>query len=135
MGAAWLERTDAVQSKDIFEDVKPHPRNALEATAARSYSHRGSVAVRLTLENPGLGAWTATGAELTDAMGAEVALSVWQESAIAPDAPVIVVVGAEKPAAQFGCPCILKLWEAQGPRIVTMGNITFPAAKQAPAPE
>ena len=33
--------------------------------------------------------------------------------------------------AQFGCPCTLKLWEAQGPRTVTLGNVTFPVSQQA----
>jgi len=40
-----------------------------------------------------------------------------------------VVVGIEGERAQLGCPCTLKLWEAQGPRIVTLGNVTFPEGK------
>ncbi|MCY1078816.1 hypothetical protein [Archangium lansingense] len=31
----------------------------------------------------------------------------------------------------LGCPCTLKLWEAQGPRTVTLGNVTFPGSQQA----
>jgi hypothetical protein len=27
--------------------------------------------------------------------------------------------------------CTLKLWEAQGPRTITLGNVTFPAGEQA----
>ena len=40
-----------------------------------------------------------------------------------------VVVGIEGECAQLGCPCTLKLWEATGPRTVTLGNVTFPEGK------
>jgi hypothetical protein len=40
-----------------------------------------------------------------------------------------VVVGIEGERAQLGCPCTLKLWEATGPRTVTLGNVTFPEGK------
>ena len=135
MGAAWMERTDAVQSQDIFNHVKPHPGNALEATAARSYSHPGSVAVRLRLLNPGPEPWTAAVAVLRDSTGAEVELSAWLEMAIPPGASGFVVVGADRAREQLGCPCTLKLWEAQGLRTVTLANVKFPAAKQTPASE
>ncbi|WP_395854673.1 hypothetical protein [Cystobacter fuscus] len=39
------------------------------------------------------------------------------------------VVGIEGERAQLGCPCTLKPWEAQGPRIVTLENVTFPEGK------
>jgi uncharacterized protein (TIGR02268 family) len=140
MGAAWLERTKAVQSMDILWDIKQSPGNALRATKARSYGHPGSMAIRLELENPSAEPWTAAGAVLKDSTGTEVELSPWQEAPI-PTGPTrgFVVVGAEKPAGQLGCPCTLTLWEAQGPRTVTLGNVTFPAGdqagKQAPARE
>jgi hypothetical protein len=41
------------------------------------------------------------------------------------------MVGIEGERAQLGCPCTLKLWEAQGPRTVTLGNVTFPVRQQA----
>lgn len=135
MGAAWLERKTPVQSKDILDDVKPHPGNALKTTVARSYSHPGSVAVRLGLLNPGPEPWTTAGAVLKDSTGSEVDLSAWQETTILPGAPGFVVVGAERVPGQLGCPCTLKLWEAQGPRTATLGNIVFPAVKQGPASE
>jgi uncharacterized protein (TIGR02268 family) len=136
MGAAWLERVgNEVVSKEIWQLLKHHPANALRTEQARSYTHPGSMAVRFQLANPGAEPWTAAGAMLKDATGAEVELSAWQESAIAPGALGFVVVGAEREPGQFACPCILKLWEAQGPRTVTLGNVTFPAGKQAPARE
>ncbi|HEX5748809.1 MAG TPA: DUF2381 family protein [Archangium sp.] len=90
------------------------------------------MAVRLQLLNPGAEPWTVAGAVLKDATGAEeVELSAWQVSAIAPGAMGFVVVGAEREPGQLACPCTLKLWEAQGPRTVTLGNVTFPAGEQA----
>jgi uncharacterized protein (TIGR02268 family) len=130
MGAAWLERKEVIVSKDIWLDLNHHPANALKAEAARSYSHPGRLAVRLGLSNPGAESWRAEGAVLKDPTGAEIALSVWQESAIDSGTIGFVVVGAEKPADQLRCPCILKLWEEQGPRTVTVGNVSFLAVKQ-----
>jgi uncharacterized protein (TIGR02268 family) len=130
MGAAWLERTDIVQSKDMWGYAKEHPGNALTTTQSRSYSHPGSMAVRLRLLNPGAEAWTAAGAVLKDSTGAKVELSTWQETAIAPGATGVVVAGADSEPGQLVCPCTLKLWEAQGPRTVTLEDITFLAVKQ-----
>ncbi|HEX5753714.1 MAG TPA: DUF2381 family protein [Archangium sp.] len=134
MGAAWLEREEEVESRDIGRDLKHDPANALQTKAAKSYSQRkgvtlpGGMAVRLQLLNPGAEPWTAAGAVLKDATGAEeVELSAWQVSAIAPGARGFVVMGAEREPGQLACPCTLKLWEAQGPRTVNLGNVTFPA--------
>ncbi len=137
MGAAWLEREKAVESRDIWRDLKHDPANALRTEKAWSYSQPkgvtlpGGMAVRLKLLNPGVEPWTATGAVLKDATGAEVELSAWQESAIAPGALGFVMMGAEGEPGQLACPCTLKLWEAQGPRTVTLGNVMFPAGEQA----
>ena len=130
MGAAWLERTRAVQSKNILGDLRQYLGNALELAMAKSYSHPGSVAVRLKLLNPRAEPWTAARAVLKDSTGAEVGLSPWQEAAIPPGAPGFVVVGAEREAGQLACPYTLKLWEAEGPRTVTLGNVTFPPVEQ-----
>jgi uncharacterized protein (TIGR02268 family) len=141
MGAAWLEREKDVESKVIWATLKHHPANALQAERAKSYSqpkgvtHPGSMVVRLQLANPGAEPWTAAGAVLKDSTGAEVELSAWQASAIAPGALGSVVVGAEREPGQLACPCNLKLWEAEGPRTVTLGNVTFPPAKQGAARE
>jgi uncharacterized protein (TIGR02268 family) len=135
MGAAWLARKGEFASEDIWRGLKHHPANALQAENAKSYSHPGSMAVRLQLANPGAEPWTAAGAMLKDVTGAEVELSAWQASAIAPGALGFVVVGAEREPGQLACPCTLKLWEAQGPRTVTLGNVTFRPAAQAPARE
>ncbi|MFL5354064.1 DUF2381 family protein [Archangium sp.] len=141
MGAAWLEREKEIASRDIAQGLKQHPANALQTERAFSYGHpngatvTGGMAVRLQLLNPGAEPWTAAGAMLKDAAGAEVELSAWQASAIAPGTLGFVVVGTEREPGQLACPCNLKLWEAQGARTVTLGNVTFPDAKQGPARE
>jgi len=137
MGTAWLERKGEIASKDISQLLKQYPADALESWQAKSYSqpkgkdHPGSMAVRLQLANPGAEPWTAAGAVLKDSTGAEVQLSAWQASAIAPGALGFVVVGAEREPGQLACPCTLKLWEAQGPRTVSLENVTFPSGEQA----
>jgi uncharacterized protein (TIGR02268 family) len=133
-GVAWLEREDPAASEDIWSQLKQHPANALFTNKTRSYSHTGSAAVGLSLINSGTEDWTAAGAMLKDSMGTEVEFSAWQSSAIAPRELGSVVVSAEMAPGQLGCPCTLKLWEAQGPRTVTLGNITFPPV-QTPTPK
>ncbi len=91
--------------------------------------------MRLELLNPGSEPWMAAGAVLKDSAGAEVELSAWQESAIPPNASKFIMVGIDRKAEQLGCPCTLKLWEAQGPRTASLGNVTFPVTKQGVAPE
>ncbi len=137
MGVAWLERAKLVTSEAILGKVVRHPSNALGSEEARSYSHSksdthpASIAAKLRLFNPSPEPWTAAGAVLRDATGAEVDLSVWQESAMSTGVFGYVVVGAETPPEQLVCPCTLKLWEAGGPRTVTLGNVTFPVGQKA----
>ncbi|HEX8440041.1 hypothetical protein [Archangium sp.] len=61
----------------------------------------------------------------------EVALARWQEAPIPANGAGAVVVGTERASARLGCPCTLKLWEAGGPRTVTLGNVTFPVSQKA----
>jgi uncharacterized protein (TIGR02268 family) len=139
MGAAWLEGTGGVASKNVGQWVRRNPADALRWDEARSYSYirtgdaqPASVAVRLLLVNPGAEPWTLAGAALVDSVGEEVELARWQEAPI-PPGPTggFVVVGTERAPERLGCPCTLKLWEAGGPRTVTLGNITFPVSQQA----
>ncbi|AKJ06112.1 Hypothetical protein AA314_07738 [Archangium gephyra] len=87
--------------------------------------------MRLRLVNPGAEPWTLAGAALVDSTGEEVDLTRWQEAPIPANGAGAVVVGIKGERAQLGCPCTLKLWEAQGPRTVTFVNVTFPVSQQA----
>ncbi|WP_232537855.1 DUF2381 family protein [Cystobacter fuscus] len=136
MGAAWLERAGVVAFKDLRSFAREQPGNALGMKDARSYSYTrtgesrpASAAVRLALANPGAEPWTLAGAVLVDATGEQVELARWQEAPIPANGAGAVVVGIEGESAQLGCPCTLKLWEAGGPRTVTLGNVTFPEGK------
>ncbi|WNG34270.1 DUF2381 family protein [Archangium violaceum] len=136
MGAAWLERAGTLASKALFGFVKEQPGNALGLEATKSFSYTLSdetrpvgVAARLALKNISAEPWTLAGAALVDKAGEEVELARWQEAPIPANGAGAVVVGIEGDRAQLGCPCTLKLWEAGGPRTVTLGNVTFPEGK------
>jgi len=138
MGTAWMERAGSLASLPLRLQLKQHPANALGLDEAWSYSytrtgeaHPASVAVRLSLSNPGAEPWTLAGAALVDSAGEEVELARWQEAPIPAKGAGAVVVGIEGERAQLGCPCTLKLSEAAGPRTVTLGNVTFPVSQQA----
>ena len=75
------------------------------------------------------GPWTLAGAVLMDSTGEEMELVRWQEAPIPANGAGAVVVGIEGERAQLGCPCTLKLWEATGPRTVTLEYVTFPEGK------
>ncbi|WP_326522559.1 DUF2381 family protein [Archangium lipolyticum] len=137
MGVAWLEGAGVVGSDNLGFLTVP-PANALGLKGAWSYSYTptgesrpASVAIRLGLLNPGAEPWTLAGAALVDKAGEEVELTRWQEAPIPANGAGAVVVGLKGARAQLGCPCTLKLWEAQGPRTVTLGNVTFPVNQQA----
>ncbi|HYO58975.1 DUF2381 family protein [Archangium sp.] len=137
IGVAWLEGAGVVGSDNLGFLTVP-PANALGLKGAWSYSYTptgesrpASVAVRLGLLNPGAEPWTLAGAALVDKAGEEVELTRWQEAPIPANGAGAVVVGLKGERAQLGCPCTLKLWEAQGPRTVTLGNVTFPVSQQA----
>ena len=138
MGAAWMERAGRLASREFGSLARRNPADALGWEAAWGYSYTlagetrpASVAVRLHLANPGAEPWTLAGAALVDSTGQEVELARWQEAPIPANGAGAVVVGIEGERAQLGCPCTLKLWEATGPRTVTLGNVTFPVSQKA----
>ena len=90
-----------------------------------------SVAVRLRLSNPGAEPWALAGAALVDSTEEEVELARWQGAPIPAKGAGAIVVGIKGERARLGCPCTLKLWEAGGPRTVTLRNVTFPVSPQA----
>jgi hypothetical protein len=136
MGLAWLEGAGVMVSTSIRQSVTKPPANALRLVEARSYSytptgetHPASVAVRLGFSNPDAEPWTLAGAALVDSAGEQVELARWALAPIPANGAGAVVVGIEGERAQLGCPCTLKLWEATGPRTVTLEYVTFPEGK------
>jgi uncharacterized protein (TIGR02268 family) len=137
MGAVWLEGAGSVAFKSL-DLLREQQANALGLEMAWSYSYTptgesrpASAAVRLSLSNPGAEPWTLAGAALLDSTGEEVELTRWQQAPIPANGAGAVVVGIKGERAQLGCPCTLKMWEAQGPRTVTLGNVTFPVSQKA----
>jgi uncharacterized protein (TIGR02268 family) len=88
---------------------------------------RGQVVISMSLSNPeGASPWAAQGAKLTGPKGQELRPSVWPRAPIAPGEMRFFYI--ELRAEDLGTtgPFFLKLWEAEGPRTFTLGNITFP---------
>jgi uncharacterized protein (TIGR02268 family) len=106
--------------------------------APRVWSYRSStrVAVELRLqlllgEQP----WVAEGATLVDAHGGEVPLlPLWQAAPIALGKFQSVVVEAQASPGEVQGPYTLKLWEAGGPRSITLEGVVFPVAADSTAP-
>jgi uncharacterized protein (TIGR02268 family) len=139
MGTAWLWGGGTVSVTELEGVISARPGNALQASKASSFTFsRGgnkvavSVAVSVTLTNPASEPWTAAEGILVNARGDELTLTAWQESPVLPGGKGEVVAGAQTVVTLLACPCTLKLWEAQGPRKVVLGDVAFPAAPKPP---
>ncbi|WP_163785178.1 DUF2381 family protein [Myxococcus vastator] len=119
---------NGVAGRDVTKTVSSDRRNALHPLIIRSYRSTGRVALEVFLSDlQGERPWTASGAALRGPSGTELkVLRVWQASPTAPGAPGLVVIEAEASAESARGSFSLKLWEAEGPRTVTIGNVTFP---------
>ncbi|WP_375759374.1 DUF2381 family protein [Corallococcus exercitus] len=103
--------------------------NGLRSPIVNSYRSSTLVAVDAWIDvKTGTLPWTAEGATLKGRSGEALKiLRVWQVTPILPGSPGgRVIVEAEAPAAAVHGPFSLKLWEADGPRSITLGNVTFP---------
>ncbi|NOJ96324.1 DUF2381 family protein [Corallococcus sp. CA049B] len=113
----------------LTKAIVQSPTHQLEASVVSSYRSSKLVAVDLLIQvKAGTPPWTAEGATLKSKSGEEFkVLRVWQATPILPGGPgARVFVEAEAPAADVQGPFSLKLWEANGPRHITLGNVTFP---------
>ncbi|RKG56876.1 DUF2381 family protein [Corallococcus sp. AB011P] len=115
--------------RDLTEGVTPAPGGAAVKQYVYAYRATRRVAVEVTFMSRGdAQPWTAVGAMLRGKANDELkVLQVWQSGPVAPGSGVQrVVVEAE---AAFESPqgsFTLKLWDADGRRTVTLGNVTFP---------
>ncbi|WP_434300078.1 DUF2381 family protein [Corallococcus exiguus] len=120
---------DGVAGQVLTRSVAMTVTRALKPTTIYSYrsSKMTAVDVRIEVETGTL-PWRAEGATLKGRSGEELKiLRVWQAKPILPGGPEgRVIVEAEAPAAEVHGPFSLKLWEADGPRSITLGNVTFP---------
>jgi len=113
-----------IETKTITFDAK----SAREPYRVNSYRSKKSVALEVSLQGTRADhPWTASGAALRSRSGAELkVLRIWQEAPSSSELPTKVVVEAEPPPSAAQGAYSLKLWEADGPRTVTIGNVTFP---------
>nr|WP_211486511.1 DUF2381 family protein [Corallococcus exiguus] len=118
---------NGVAVRTVTKDILPSRDNALVAIFVTTYRTKGAVAVVVELATKaGTHPWSAKGATLRSRTGAELkVLRVWQQQLIPLGDARRIVVEAEAPEAGIQGPFSLKLWE-DGPRTVTLGNVTFP---------
>jgi uncharacterized protein (TIGR02268 family) len=108
--------------------------NALRPEEVVGCRANGSVAVLVSLTNPGTEPWTAAGAVLRGARGEVLKpLPLWQSAPLVPSKlgidtgkPGRVVVEVPTPENEARGTYTLTLWDAEHQRTVTLGNITFP---------
>ncbi|ATB45651.1 DUF2381 family protein [Corallococcus macrosporus] len=132
-GLAGLLATGGVDANgvagwSVTNTVASDPRNALKPFRVQSYRAKARVALEVLLHDlRGERPWVVSGATLRGSPGTELkVLNVWQSSPITSGQTARVVVEAEAPAESARGAFSLKLWEADGPRTVTIGNVTFP---------
>ena len=113
--------------------VVQRPGEALTGRKVFACRAPGKVAVLVELENPdGAAPWTAQGAKLVGAKGEELKGSVWPPEPVRPGKSRILFIEVQPEDVQTVGPFVLKIWEVDGPRIVTLGNMTFPALPVGP---
>ncbi|NNB87416.1 DUF2381 family protein [Corallococcus exiguus] len=132
-GLAGLISTTAmdehgVLGSNVSAAVSLEAEKWFTSSFVRTYRSTARVAVETHLAVKAGGApWRAKGAMLRNKAGAELkVLRIWQEQILPDEEFKRLVVEAVAPAASVQGPFSLKLWEADGPRTLTLRNITFP---------
>ncbi|HYO58690.1 DUF2381 family protein [Archangium sp.] len=114
-------------------DFVLRPRAALSPQRVITCRSPGRMLVRVDLRNPdGAAPWTAQGAKLVGVKGEELEGSVWPPGPALPGELFILYIEVRAEGVQTTGPFVLKLWEVDGPRIITLGNVTFPALAERP---
>nr|WP_254626408.1 DUF2381 family protein [Myxococcus sp. CA039A] len=132
-GLAGLISTGAmnphgVEGRDLLKAITQAAGSPLAVRNAYGYRSARRVAVEVGLDFPeGARPWTARDATLRGKSGEELKiLQVWQDTPVPSEKFIRVVIEAEATADAARGIFTLKLWEANGPRTVTLGNVTFP---------
>ncbi|MFY0565889.1 DUF2381 family protein [Archangium lansingense] len=111
------------------------PKAALSASRVTTCRAPGRMLMRVVLENPdGATPWTTQGAKLVGSRGEELEGSVWPQRPVLPGEELTLYIEVRTEDVQTAGPFLLKLWESNGPRSVTLGNVTFPALAEKPEP-
>ena len=109
------------------------PKAALSAGRVITCRTPGRMLVRVELKAPeGAAPWMTQGAKLVGPKGEELEGSIWQPRPLLPGEPLTLYIEVQTEDVQTAGPFVLKLWETDGPRTVTLGNVTFPAMTEGP---
>lgn len=123
-----------VRARRITEDLSLGRGEVFRAQAATSYSATSGaagaevvrLAVELDLANSGSRPWRAANAELVGP-GGRWTMGLWSPQPIATGASERIVVEVELPLAEVRSGRhVLKLWDEDGVRTVTLSGVTFP---------
>jgi uncharacterized protein (TIGR02268 family) len=118
-----------IPAQRIEKSITQREGNALGAKEVRAFRAPGRVLLELWLANPaGAEPWTAAGALLRGSKGEALKASVWQEEAIPSAEARRVLIEVMAPDEKTGGSFTLKLWDTEGQRPITIGNITFPVS-------
>ncbi|WP_144370342.1 DUF2381 family protein [Myxococcus stipitatus] len=132
-GLAGLVSTDAMDDAGVLgrvltKSVSKAAGNVLLLEYVKAYraARRAVLDVRLFAPD-GVKPWLAKGAAVRDRTGEDVkVLHIWQSASILAGESGRVVVEFEVSQEMASGPFSLKLWEADGPRTVALGNIALP---------
>ncbi|RKH71807.1 DUF2381 family protein [Corallococcus aberystwythensis] len=118
---------DGVVGRIVTKDILRLTGSALAANSVITYRAKTAVAIVVNLATEaGAEPWSPKGATLRGRTGAELkVLRIWQQPSSPMSEARSIVVEAEAPKAGVQGSFSLKLWE-DGPRTVTLGNVTFP---------
>ncbi|HYO53449.1 DUF2381 family protein [Archangium sp.] len=128
------EEAEGVRAQHILEKLTRSPANPLTlrdaitlrtAAPEQERKKRVRVAVLLQLENPGAQGWKVEGAQLAARGGVRPNVTVWQSAPIEPEGWEVMVeteLTEEEAQGRF----TLKLWNTDGTRTFSVGNVTFP---------
>ncbi|WP_434345647.1 DUF2381 family protein [Myxococcus virescens] len=118
-----------IDFRDVTKTVTEGPGRVADKHYVRTYRTARRVAMEVGLVHVGdAQPWTATGAMLRGKANEELkVLRVWQSGPVASGSALQrVVVEAEFASESPQGPFTLKLWDADGRRTITLGNVTFP---------
>ncbi len=124
---------EGIRSKFITKDVVPRPGDAFTVQEAVSYRTTSGekddkvtrLAVALRLRNQGSQLWTPTRAQLVGE-GVRWDVEVWSPQPLSPGETGPVLVEVERPGLAGSGPYLLKLWNEDMTRAVTLSGVTFP---------
>jgi len=131
-----LPNATGVLAKDLSEGFTLPALNALPMYGVHSYRAATPrmegeqrvmrVAVTMRTRNMGTQPWRVHEAALVGKGQEARKVKVWPLAPILPDQEVLLVLETELLEEEARGTFVLKLWDASGSRLVTVGNVTFP---------